>query len=77
MVDDGLTNRKLALGLLARCGHAVAVAEDGQQALACLEQETFDVILMDVQMPVMDGLEATRVIRQRERPTGRTRRSLP
>jgi two-component system, sensor histidine kinase and response regulator len=70
LVEDGLANRKLAQGLLERRGHAVTVAEDGQQALDCLEHRSFDLILMDVQMPVMDGLAATRAIRARERLSG-------
>ncbi len=70
LVEDGLTNRKLAQGLLERRGHEVAIAEDGQQALDCLEDHGFDLILMDVQMPVMDGLDATRAIRERERLSG-------
>jgi two-component system, sensor histidine kinase and response regulator len=70
LVEDGLANRKLAQGLLERRGHAVTVAEDGQQALDCLEHQSFDLILMDVQMPVMDGLAATRAIRARERLSG-------
>jgi CheY-like chemotaxis protein len=70
LVEDGLANRKLAQGLLERRGHVVTIAEDGQQALDCLEQQSFDLILMDVQMPVMDGLDATRAIRERERLSG-------
>jgi two-component system, sensor histidine kinase and response regulator len=70
LVEDGLANRKLAQGLLERRGHEVTIAEDGQQALDCLEQQSFDLILMDVQMPVMDGLDATRAIRERERLSG-------
>jgi two-component system, sensor histidine kinase and response regulator len=70
LVEDGMANRKLAQGLLARRGHAVTIAEDGQQALDCLEHQSFDLILMDVQMPVMDGLDATRAIRARERLSG-------
>jgi two-component system, sensor histidine kinase and response regulator len=72
LVEDGLANRKLAQGLLERRGHEVTIAEDGQQALDCLEDHGFDLILMDVQMPVMDGLDATRAMRERERLSGQT-----
>ncbi len=70
LVEDGLANRKLAQGLLERRGHVVTIAEDGQQALDRMGQREFDLILMDLQMPVMDGFEATRAIRERERPSG-------
>jgi PAS domain S-box-containing protein len=66
LVEDHAINQKLAVALLERWGHRVTVAGNGQIALDALAQRTFDVVLMDMMMPVMDGLEATRHIRARE-----------
>ncbi len=66
LVEDHPTNQKLALGLLAKWGHDAVLAHNGQEALDILATQTFDVILMDMQMPVMGGIEATRQIRARE-----------
>ena len=64
LAEDNAINRELAVRLLSKRGHSVTVAENGKQAVAAVETETFDVVLMDVQMPEMDGFEATAAIRQ-------------
>lgn len=65
LAEDNATNQKLALRLLARMGYRADVAANGLEALDALERQPYDVILMDMQMPEMDGLEATRVIHRR------------
>ena len=70
LVEDNKVNQTLALRLLEKRGYNVSVAGDGRQALAALEREQFDIVLMDVQMPEMDGFQATAAIRDRERSTG-------
>jgi two-component system sensor histidine kinase/response regulator len=71
LVEDNVVNQRVAAGLLTHRGHHVTVAQDGREAVARLDQEAFDLVLMDLQMPVMSGLDATAAIRLRERGTGR------
>jgi signal transduction histidine kinase/ActR/RegA family two-component response regulator len=73
VVDDNETNRKVAELILAAVGAEVVCVEDGQAALDAVESSEFDVVLMDLQMPVMDGLSATRAIRAREAAAGSPR----
>ena len=70
LAEDSLVNQKLAVALLQKYGNTVVVANNGREALAALETQEFDFVLMDVQMPDMDGLEATATLRQREKETG-------
>ncbi len=67
LAEDNPVNQRLATRLLERRGHQVMTAGTGRQALEILTRESFDLILMDVQTPDMDGLETTRAIRERER----------
>lgn len=69
--EDVVMNQKLARGLLARWGHLVEVASNGREVLRRLDERPFDLVLMDVSMPELDGLEATREIRRREAGTSR------
>jgi CheY-like chemotaxis protein len=71
LVEDNVVNQTLAVRLLEKRGYIVSVAGNGRQALATLKMKEFDVVLMDVQMPEMDGFEATAAIRDRERSTGK------
>ena len=70
VVEDNLVNQTLALRVLEKRGYEVTVAGDGQAALNELQKGSFDVVLMDVEMPVMDGLQATAAIREREKADG-------
>jgi PAS domain S-box-containing protein len=71
LADDNAFNQKVAVIKLEKHGHNVRVAGSGQAALTALEQNDFDLVLMDVQMPDMDGLEVTSIVREREKQTGK------
>ena len=71
LAEDSLVNQKLAVCLLEKWGHQVSVAANGHQAIAAVAAEPFDLVLMDVQMPDLDGLEATAAIRRSEAESGR------
>jgi PAS domain S-box-containing protein len=70
VAEDNPVNQELVLQLLERRGHSVIVAENGKQAIAALEKHKFDLLVMDVQMPEMGGIEATEEIRRKEKSNG-------
>ena len=70
LAEDNIINQKVAVNLVERGGHDVSVACNGQEAVVAWRKGKFDLILMDVQMPVLDGLAATAAIRQAEAVTG-------
>jgi two-component system, sensor histidine kinase and response regulator len=71
LVEDNVVNQRLAARLLEKRGHRVIVAANGVEALAALEKGSFDLVFMDVQMPEMDGFEATAGIRRQEELSGK------
>ena len=71
LAEDSIPNQKLAVGLLTKWGHTLTVTGNGREAVAAWDAEPFDLILMDVQMPELDGLQATLLIRESERAGGR------
>ncbi|MBI5787442.1 MAG: response regulator [Candidatus Schekmanbacteria bacterium] len=70
LAEDNIINQEMALIILKDCGYTVVVANNGQEALEFLRKESVDLILMDVQMPVMDGFTATAAIREMEKKSG-------
>ena len=70
LAEDNPVNQRLAVRLLQKKGHDVTVAENGREALAAIQNRAFDLALMDVEMPEMDGLAATAAIRNQEKASG-------
>ncbi len=70
LTEDGPVNQQVAIGLLQLHGHNIVVANNGREAIDAIEEQEFDIVLMDVQMPEMDGCEATMMIREKETESG-------
>jgi len=77
LAEDNKMNQKVAVNILKKLGHAITIAPDGKQALEQFTEGSFDLILMDGQMPVMDGLEATKQIRKLEQQQGKKNGHIP
>jgi two-component system sensor histidine kinase/response regulator len=70
VAEDNIINQRLAIGMLKQLGHTGVIVGDGEKALKCLAQLQFDLVLLDVMMPNMDGLEALAALRAQEQVTG-------
>jgi len=76
LAEDNRVNQLLAVRMLEKQGHKVVAVQNGREALDAISSDTFDVALIDVQMPDMNGLEAARLIREKELETGKSRLPL-
>jgi signal transduction histidine kinase/DNA-binding response OmpR family regulator len=76
VADDSIINQRLAVRLLEKAGHTVVVVNNGREAVSAVEGDRFDVVLMDVEMPVVSGLEATATIREKEKESGQHTRII-
>jgi CheY-like chemotaxis protein len=70
LAEDNAVNQRLATRMLEKRGHRVKVVGNGREAVDLLQQSSYDLVLMDVQMPLIDGIEATTLVREREKATG-------
>jgi CheY-like chemotaxis protein len=70
VAEDNAVNQRLIARLLEKRGHSVVLAQNGREALEALAKQAFDIVLMDIQMPEMDGFEATQLIREKEKASG-------
>jgi len=70
LAEDNVVNQRVERAILEKGGHRVTIASTGRKALILLEEQSFDLVLMDVQMPEMDGFETTAAIREREKQSG-------
>jgi CheY-like chemotaxis protein len=77
LAEDNKMNQKVAVNMLQKLGHTVTIAEDGKKAVEKFLEKEFDLLLMDGQMPVLDGLEATRAIREYEKKSSRSKKHIP
>ena len=76
LAEDGVVNQRVAIGLLEQRGHHIDLVENGRQALEAIATKDYDIVLMDVQMPEMDGLTAVRLLRERESARGTRQRVI-
>jgi CheY-like chemotaxis protein len=76
VAEDNVVNQRVAMGLLTKRGHRVTIANNGLEAVAALDRDSYDLVLMDVQMPEMGGYAATAAIREKERQSGRHQRII-